>query len=100
MIRILGFENVKSIEPEKVRTKPTLNFYQKHFHLAQRSVASKGYYETITWSFSDEKINDSFPKTKPPIVSASRWITPGDGCWKNWTHQKQKIAEKQHVLNL
>ena len=60
IIRILGFENVKSIEPEKVRTKPTLNFYQKHFHLAQRSVASKGYYETITWSFSDEKINDKF----------------------------------------
>ncbi len=60
VIRILGFENVKSVEPEKVRTKPTLNFYQKHFHLAQRSVASKGYYETITWSFSDEKINDSF----------------------------------------
>ena len=32
VIRILGFENVKSIEPEKVRTKPTLNIYQ-HFHL-------------------------------------------------------------------
>ncbi len=60
IIRILGFENVKSIEPEKVRTKSTLNFYQKHFHLAQRSVASKGYYETITWSFSDEKKNDKF----------------------------------------
>ena len=56
----MGFENIKSIEPEKVRTKPILNFYQKHFHLAQRSVASKGYYETITWSFSDEKINDKF----------------------------------------
>ncbi len=60
VIRILGFENVKSIEPKKVRTKPTLNFYQKNFHLAQRSVASKGYYETITWSFCDEKINDKF----------------------------------------
>ena len=60
VIRILGFENIKSIEPEKVRTKPTLNFYQKNFHLAQRSVASKGYFETITWSFSDEKINDKF----------------------------------------
>ena len=60
IIRIFGFENIKSIEPEKVRTKPTLNFYQKHFHLAQRAVASKGYYETITWSFSDEKINDKF----------------------------------------
>ncbi len=60
VIRILGFDKIKSIEPEKVRIKPTLNFYQKHFHLAQRSVASKGYFETITWSFSDEKINDKF----------------------------------------
>ena len=57
----MGFENIKSIEPEKVRLKPILNFYQKHFHLAQRSVTpSKSYYETITWSFSDEKINDKF----------------------------------------
>ena len=60
VIRILGFDNIKSIEPERIRIKPTLNFYQKHFHLAQRSVASKGYYETITWSFSDDKINDKF----------------------------------------
>ena len=60
VIRILGFDNIKSIEPEKNRVKPTLNFYQRHFHLAQRSVASKGYYETITWSFSDESINDKF----------------------------------------
>ena len=60
VIRIIGFEKVKSIEPEKKRTKPTLNFFQKHFHLAQRSVASKGYLETITWSFTDEKINFKF----------------------------------------
>ncbi len=67
IIRILGFENIKSIEPEKTRIKPTLNFYQKHFHLAQRSVASKGYYETITWSFSDEKINDKFKENLKTI---------------------------------
>ncbi len=60
IIRILGFDNIKSIDPEKIRTKPTLNFYQKHFHLAQRSVASKGYYETITWSFTGENINNKF----------------------------------------
>ncbi len=60
VIRIIGFEKIKSIEPEKKRTKPTLNFFQKHFHLAQRSVASKGYLETITWSFTDEKINSKF----------------------------------------
>tara|TARA_B100001540_G_scaffold118481_1_gene106093 strand:- start:971 stop:3352 length:2382 start_codon:yes stop_codon:yes gene_type:complete len=67
VIRILGFDNIKSIEPEKVRLKPTLNFYQKHFHLAQRSVASKGYYETITWSFSDEKINNNFKENLETI---------------------------------
>ncbi len=67
VIRILGFENIKSIEPEKVRLKPTLNFYQKNFHLAQRSVASKGYYETITWSFCEEKINDKFKENLETI---------------------------------
>ena len=56
----MGFDNIKSIEPDKKRTKPTLNFYQKNFHLAQRSVASKGYFETITWSFTDENINNNF----------------------------------------
>ena len=67
VIRILGFDNIKSIEPEKIRIKPTLNFYQKHFHLAQRSVASKGYYETITWSFSDNKINNKFKESLETI---------------------------------
>ena len=60
VIRIIGFDKIKSIEPEKKRTKPTLNFFQKNFHLSQRSVASKGYYETITWSFCNEEINDKF----------------------------------------
>ncbi len=60
IIRIKGFDKIQSVEPEKRRLKPTLNFFQRHFHLAQRSVASKGYLETITWSFTDEKINKSF----------------------------------------
>jgi len=60
IIRIIGLENIKSIEPDKKRIKPTLNFYQKHFHLAQRSVASKGYFETVTWSFTDENLNNNF----------------------------------------
>ena len=60
IIRIKGFDKIESVEPEKKRLKPTLNFLQRHFHLAQRSVASKGYFETITWSFTDEKDNNSF----------------------------------------
>ena len=40
--------------------KPTLDLFQRHFHLAQRAVASKGYLETITWSFADAKNNNNF----------------------------------------
>jgi len=60
IIRIKGFDKIQSIEPEKKRLKPTLDFLQRHFHLAQRSIASKGYLEAITWSFTDQKINNIF----------------------------------------
>ena len=60
IIRIKGYDKIPSVEPEKKRLKPTLDFFQRHFHLAQRSVASKGYLETITWSFADQKNNNSF----------------------------------------
>ena len=60
IIRIKGFDKIRSVEPEKKRLKPTLDLFQRHFHLAQRSIASKGYLEAITWSFTDQKINNSF----------------------------------------
>ena len=60
IIRIKGFDKIQSVEPEKKRLKPTLNFFQRHFNLSKRSVASKGYLETITWSFTDEKVNNLF----------------------------------------
>ena len=58
--RIKGYDQIKTELPEKVRKIPTLNKQQKLFHFLQRSVASKGYYETVTWSFTDSKINESF----------------------------------------
>ena len=67
IIRIKGFDKIQSFEPEKKRLKPTLDFFQRHFHLAQRSVASKGYLETITWSFTDEKINNRFKENFPEV---------------------------------
>ena len=60
VVRIKGYNNIKTLEPEKIRTKDTLNKQQKLFHFLQRSVASKGYYETVTWSFTDSKINQFF----------------------------------------
>ncbi len=60
IVRIKGYNNIETLEPEKNRIKDTLNKQQKLFHFLQRSVASKGYFETVTWSFTDSKINNLF----------------------------------------
>ncbi len=67
LIRIKGFNNIKLIEPERKREKDTLNFKQKLFHLSQRSLASKGFLETVTWSFTDSKIDKQFSKGEKEI---------------------------------
>ena len=67
LIRIKGFNNIKLIEPLRKREKETLNFKQKLFHLSQRSLASKGYLETVTWSFTDSKIDKQFTKGEKEI---------------------------------
>ena len=60
LVRIKGYDQIKMIEPQKVRKKETLNKKQKLFHFVQRAVASKGYLEAITWSFTDSNINQLF----------------------------------------
>ena len=67
LIRIKGFNKIKLIKPEKNRTQETLNFKQKLFHLSQRALASKGYLETITWSFTDSKIDKQFSRGEKEI---------------------------------
>ncbi len=68
IIRIKGYENIKTEPPEKIRAKPTLNPLQKLFHFTQRSVASKGYSEAVTWSFTNSKINKLFSEEHKKIV--------------------------------
>jgi len=60
LIRIKGFDKIKIIAPEKIRNQDTLNYKQKLFHLSQRAIASKGYLETVTWSFTDAKVDQLF----------------------------------------
>ena len=67
LVRISGYEKIKTIDPIKGRKKSTLNKSQKLFHFLQRSVASKGYLEAITWSFTDSNYNDHFKDTKKEI---------------------------------
>ena len=57
LTRIKGYENVPLINPEKENIKGALNNKQKLFRFIQRSVASKGYTEAVTWSFTDSKID-------------------------------------------
>ena len=67
LVRIKGYDQIKMIEPEKVRNKNTLNKTQKLFHFLQRALASKGYLEAITWSFTDSKINQLFIESNKEI---------------------------------
>jgi len=67
LIRIKGFDNIHAIAPQKGRKKETLNFKQKLSHLSQRALASKGYMETVTWSFTDLNIDQEFSKDEKEI---------------------------------
>jgi phenylalanyl-tRNA synthetase beta chain len=67
LIRIKGFDKIELIEPEKRRIKETLNYKQKLFHLLQRSLASKGYIEAVTWSFTDSNVDKEFTKGEDEI---------------------------------
>ena len=67
LIRIKGFNKIKLIEPVRKREQETLNFKQRLFHLSQRSLASKGYLETVTWSFTDSRVDKQFSKGEKDI---------------------------------
>ena len=60
LVRITGYDKIDIIDPIKERTKSTLTQSQKLFHFLQRAIASKGYLEAITWSFTDSNYNDHF----------------------------------------
>ncbi|MDA9753557.1 phenylalanine--tRNA ligase subunit beta, partial [Candidatus Pelagibacter sp.] len=67
LVRISGYGKIKIENPIKERSKNTLNPAQKLFHFLQRAVASKGYLETITWSFTDAKYNVHFKEANKEI---------------------------------
>ena len=60
ILRIKGLDKVSSIVPDSKETKPALSYHQKLFHLVQRSFASRGFFETISWSFTDSKLNQYY----------------------------------------
>ena len=67
LARIKGYDKIPLINPEKENIKDTLNYKQKLFHFSQRSVASKGFTEAVTWSFTDSRIDNLFSELKTKI---------------------------------
>jgi len=67
LVRIKGYKNIPLIMPEKKNIKETLNNRQKLFHFSQRAVASKGFTEAVTWSFTDSKVDNWFSELKDEI---------------------------------
>jgi len=67
LVRIKGYSKIPLITPEKISIKDTLNSRQKLFHFSQRAVASKGFTEAITWSFTDSIVDSYFSELKNEI---------------------------------
>ena len=67
LVRISGYDKIETVDPLKERSRSTLTQTQKLFHFLQRSIASKGYLEAITWSFTDSNYNDKFKGNEKEI---------------------------------
>ncbi|CAO6128305.1 PheT Phenylalanyl-tRNA synthetase beta subunit [Candidatus Pelagibacterales bacterium] len=60
LIRIKGYDKIQLIKPEMDSSKDVLTGKQKLHRFAQRYVANKGFMETITYSFTNSKIDSLF----------------------------------------
>ena len=67
LVRIKGYNKIPLIDPKKESIKETLSNKQKLFHFTQRSVASKGFTEAVTWSFTDSRVDNFFSELKEEI---------------------------------
>ncbi len=81
IIRIYGFNKIplKNINYEEEK-KQVLDNSIKTFHKIKRIIASKGYYEVVTWSFMDELkaqiISNELIQLKNPISSDLNTMRP------------------------
>jgi phenylalanyl-tRNA synthetase beta chain len=60
LIRIRGYDKIQLIKPEVDISKDILTGKQKLYRFAQRSIANKSFMETITYSFTNSKIDSLF----------------------------------------
>ena len=96
LVRIKGYDKIPLISPEKENIKETLNNRQKLFHFSQRSVASKGFTEAITWSFTDSKVDNLFSELKNEI-KLSNPISSDLNVLRSSLYSNLAIAAKKNI---
>ena len=66
IIRIYGYEKIKpqSVLDNAEKKENVLNHHLKPFYKSKRLLASRGYFETVTWSFMSSEIASYFYKEK------------------------------------
>jgi len=96
LVRIKGYDKIPLITPEKENIKETLNSRQKLFHFSQRSVASKGFTEAVTWSFTDSKVDCLFSELKDEI-KLSNPISSDLNVLRSSLYSNLVIAAKKNI---
>ncbi len=96
LVRIKGYDKIPLINPEKENIKETLNNRQKLFHFSQRSVASRGFIEAITWSFTDSKV-DSFFSDLNEEIRISNPISSDLDVLRSSMYSNLMLAAKKNI---
>lgn len=69
VVRMIGLDSIPAESlPHDKFPKQTLNAAQRRAVTVKHELASRGMLETVTWSFTDSKIADSFRKGQEPIL--------------------------------
>lgn len=70
ILRIYGFDKIPSVSTtrETAVTMPALTGHQRRLSTMKKTLASRGMFEAVTWSFHDQKSADYFHYTDKPLV--------------------------------
>ncbi len=68
IVRMVGLDNIPATSmPSDEFPKQTLSAKQQRVVVTKHELASRGMYETVTWSFTDSKLCQPFRKGKNPV---------------------------------
>lgn len=69
VVRMIGLDNIPATSmPSDEFPKQTLTAKQQRAVVVKHELASRGMYETVTWSFTDSKLCQPFRKGREPVL--------------------------------